>query len=315
MGTPDFTILLFIALLLKSTFAGCISLEGKNYLGHGKINLNKIGGADAPAASKQKTSSCRVNVCFALDGGGSIIEPDFRAMKNIVTEFSQLVANKSPASQFAATQFSLVNDDISKLTSDAASFLSDVASADFANGAGSFILAGLGFCLAQLDDASLPGDVRKIVLVSNGKENIGNSPLLLQRILDWRDNSPSNSICAVAAGIPDLGELNRFTGDPKLLFSLKDPDAAAKLAKAVVEQFGEECLTLASPAIPPSVTRTPSVSVSPSSSGVDTQCPCECFDRRDKMKNRSKARNQCSRERFSNCSVSGCGSNGFSCCM
>lgn len=288
--------------------------------------------------------NCGLNVCFAVDGSGSIGADLFQTEKDFVGNLSTLLGLNS-ATQLAGTVYGVANENISLLTGNIEVFLEQVAAAAFPNAPATFLGAGLFFCVNELSSQTVQQDINKIVLIGDGASDVS---IPFTPFENWRDGSPNNSACAVAAGDADLNALQGITEDSDLIVELSDPDAVSKVLQIIIGLVGEECLALpsatptpsatltptesASPSVSPSVSllpsssATPTISATPSSSSValvtpsmspslgNTRCPCRCIVKRRLGKSRRKASRLCRKKKFRYCSVSRCGQKGFTCC-
>ena len=151
--------------------------------------------------------TCNPNVCFALDGSGSVSEGEFEAQRDFVTLVAAIVGADTDAA-FAAVQYGLRNIAISSLTNDVDSFLLDVDASELARADRSFIAAGLGFCINELRPR--PEDANKIVLIGDGESNFGGNPIPIAR--RFRQPRGNGAICAVGIGFRNLRVLRRITG-------------------------------------------------------------------------------------------------------
>ena len=167
-------------------------------------NLLQIRAIQQQVAAK---GSCNPNICFALDGSGSISSADYSAQK----DFAQLIAaiiSVDPDAAYAAVQYGLRNIAISDLTSDANSFLLDLDGSILAGAPRTFIAAGLGYCINQLRPRI--EDANKIILFGDGRSNFGGNPVsVAQRFLPPRG---SGSICAVGIGFQNTAVLQAIVG-------------------------------------------------------------------------------------------------------
>jgi len=151
--------------------------------------------------------SCNPNLCFALDGSGSISEADFTSQKDFVQLVAAIVGVDTDAA-FAAVQYGLRNIGISSLTNDVDQFLLDVDASELEGAPRTFVAAGLGFCINELRPRT--EDANKIVLLGDGRSNFGGNPVPIAKT--FREPTGDGAICAVAVGFTDLSVLNGITG-------------------------------------------------------------------------------------------------------
>ena len=167
-------------------------------------NLLKIRAIQQKVAAK---GSCNPNICFALDGSGSISSADYRAQKDFV-ELVSAIISVDPNAAYAAVQYGLRNVAISDLTSDANAFLLDVDRSHLAGAPRTFIAAGLGFCISELRPRT--EDANKIVLLGDGRSNFGGNPVPVAR--QFLPPRGTGSICAVGVGFQNTKVLQDIVG-------------------------------------------------------------------------------------------------------
>ena len=175
---------------------------------------------------------CGPNVCFALDGSGSISGSDWSAQKFLV-ELVAAVVGVDTNAEFAAVQYGLRNIGISLLTGDVDQFLLDVEANRLARARRTFIAAGLAFCIRQLNQR--PGDANKIVLLGDGRSNFGGNPIpTAQR---WLSAAPSNRICSVGVGFENTAVLQAIAGgDPDMVLTSDDWEKVTEILGDLVYQ-------------------------------------------------------------------------------
>jgi len=161
--------------------------------------------------------SCNPNLCFALDGSGSITTADYTAQKEFVELIAAIVGVDTDAA-FAAVQYGLRNIGISSLTNDVDEFLLDVAASNLASAPRTFIAAGLGWCIQEL--RARPEDANKIVLLGDGRSNFGGNPVPIAK--KFRKPVGDGAICAVGIGFRDRRVLKRITGSRTRVLAIHD---------------------------------------------------------------------------------------------
>lgn len=156
--------------------------------------------------------ACNPNVCFALDGSGSVSNDDYRRQKEFV-ELATVLVGVSKDAHFSSVQYSRTLSEISPLTSDQDSFLIRVQASKKKGGV-TFIPAGLAYCVKQL----LPRneDANKIVLMGDGRNNFGSGSLTgpLRRY--------KGEVCAVGVGRFNKRNLIKIAGDPSRVLQSDD---------------------------------------------------------------------------------------------
>lgn len=111
-------------------------------------------------------SKCKVRLCFALDGGNTITKADFELQKDLVNIIASVAA--VDGASFSAVQYGVVNSFISLQTSNSTEFRASVDNSEYSNADGSFIGAGLGFCITNVRDGRAR-DGSAVVLLSDGR--------------------------------------------------------------------------------------------------------------------------------------------------
>lgn len=155
---------------------------------------------------------CNANVCFAIDGSGSISAAEFDMEKAFVQNVVSLLTD-NPI-ELAAVQFSTSTNPIQSLTADDEQFNLRVQATNQIRGA-SFIAGGVNYCVDQLFDTR--AESNKIVLLSDGRSNIGGSAVFAADAF----RSIGGSVCAVGSGNQNEQELLDIVGgDEDLLFQV-----------------------------------------------------------------------------------------------
>ena len=151
-----------------------------------------------------KAGGCNANICFAIDGSGSMSKKEFSNQKNFVLDVASIVGVDEVA-EFAAVQYSTANTAITPLTVDSAHFIEKVLHSNQKKGK-SFVTGGINYCFSQL--WRRPFDANKIVLLGDGKANVGSSAVrradLFRKI--------GGVVAVVSAGKPDEDKLLKIAG-------------------------------------------------------------------------------------------------------
>lgn len=179
---------------------------------------------------------CSPNVCFALDGSKSIKENDYELQKNFVLLVAGIIAG-DPDAEFAATQYSIIQQPIHLLDNDAVQFQLDMDATEQSVIKKTFISAGLGFCINQMN--GLDGQPNKIVILGDGRHNFGDKsgPLGPGALADrWRARDPGNKVCAVAVGYrQNLTRLLQIVGgDSDLILEAEEWEDLIEILKDLV---------------------------------------------------------------------------------
>ena len=72
-----------------------------------------------------KAGGCNANICFAIDGSGSMSDEEFTNQKNFVLDVASIIGVDEVA-EFAAVQYSTATSRITPLTVDNAEFIEKV---------------------------------------------------------------------------------------------------------------------------------------------------------------------------------------------
>lgn len=145
---------------------------------------------------------CDPNVCFALDGSGSLGPDNYEIQRQFVLLLAAIIG-ANPRASFAAVQYGLVNVPISNLDRNAPRFIQKLLSSQYQGAPTTFVGAGLAACISQL--LRRRGEPAKLVIFGDGGANIGaeTGPLSPPSLADFfRRRSPANRICAVAVDFP-----------------------------------------------------------------------------------------------------------------
>lgn len=160
----------------------------------------------AAALAARLAARCAPNLCFALDGSGSIGVDNYELQKEFVLLVTAIVG-ADENSTFAATQYGGVNIPISR-TEDAVDFIVNLQGSKFQAAPLTFLNAGLLFCTTVL--RKFQPEPAKIIILGDGGANFGRERGFLsgRRIADkFRKRSSGNKICAVTVdyvGKPEL---------------------------------------------------------------------------------------------------------------
>jgi len=225
------SLLLALAMFADANIA---SVPLEELLPH-NIFLNTPEGLRRARALRQNVvaqGTCNPNVCFALDGSGSISNLDYRHQQDFVQLVAAIVAEDT-TSAFAAVQYGLRNIAISQLTSDANQFLLDVDRSVRAGARRTFVAAGLGFCVDQLSTRS--EDANKIVVLGDGRSNFGGNPGPISAA--FRGPPTNGSICAVGIGFIDTSSLLVIAGSPTRVLNVNSFVELLTILDAVVNEI------------------------------------------------------------------------------
>ncbi|CDF33028.1 unnamed protein product [Chondrus crispus] len=155
-----------------------------------------------------RDGSCDISLCFALDGSGSISAEEYQVQKDLVKLIAILAAPANAT--FSAVQYGLANEFISVSTSDPFAFMKYVDNSVLLRAPRTFLTAGLGFCISQVNENPKAGG-KKVVVLGDGRDNYMESSLAL--VLK---SAESVDIFAVGIGNSlDTQKLLEITGGQK----------------------------------------------------------------------------------------------------
>lgn len=150
---------------------------------------------------------CKVNICFAIQGGGSISPIDFQDQIN----FLDLIANVLTTDDnggLCAVQYGRLATPISFLTDNRPLFAKRLDMATQVGGNQSNIAAALGYTAFQLRPQK---GANKIVLFADGFESVGSNPKrIAQKIQE-----DGIQLCAVGVGEFSVARLQDIVGSPE----------------------------------------------------------------------------------------------------
>ena len=158
---------------------------------------------------------CNANVCFAIDGSGSLNATEFIAEKNFVLDVVSVIA-VDYAVELSAVQYGTASSPISSLTADVEDFILKVNREQQLEAGNTFLVAGVNYCFSQL--ARRSGEALKMVILGDGFSTLGDDPVprtdLFRRALNGK-------VCAVGAGVQnDEVLLGLAGGNPDQVFKV-----------------------------------------------------------------------------------------------
>lgn len=181
---------------------------------------------------KVRDNGCNVNVCFAIDGSGSVGQRGFNAEKQFVFDIVSIIGVDEPAG-LAATQFGAANSAISSLTFNSADFNKRVNAARFLNAGFTQIRGGLLYCFNELRRQTK--DANKIVLLTDGRANLGGDPVPIADLF----RRTTGDICAVGVAYKNEKQLLDIVGGRAR--NVLTVDNFFELADILEELVGEVC--------------------------------------------------------------------------
>lgn len=159
----------------------------------------------AAKLARELADRCAPNLCFALDGSGSIGTDNYELQKEFVLLVSAIVGAEAN-STFAGTQYGGVNIPISS-TAGPEDFIVRLIGSEFQSAPITFLNAGLLYCTSVL--RKFRGAPAKVVIFGDGGATYGREfgPLSGRRIASKFRRTKSNKICAVTVGFEGKPEL------------------------------------------------------------------------------------------------------------
>ena len=156
---------------------------------------------------------CNANVCFAIDGSGSMPPAEFQAEKNFVLDLISIIAVDKPV-EVSAVQYATANTAISPLTVDIEGFNLNVQKTKQMKGK-SFLVGGVNYCFAQLFRRR--SEAIKIIMLGDGESNIGGDAVKRANLF----RAIGGDLSVVAAGFPNDKQLLKLAGgDPFKVFDV-----------------------------------------------------------------------------------------------
>lgn len=209
-STILFFVVLSFFLFSSPTLAAINPAKRRNLMNRARqtrlYKMNPRAVKSAAALAARLAARCAPNLCFALDGSGSIGVENYELQKEFVLLVTAIVGAEEK-STFAATQYGGVNTPIST-TDDAEDFIVKLLGSSFQAAPLTFLNAGLLFCTTQL--RKFRPEPAKIIILGDGGANFGRERGFLsgRRIAsNFLRRSPGNEICAVTVGYEGKPEL------------------------------------------------------------------------------------------------------------
>ena len=179
---------------------------------------------------------CNANICFAVDGSGSISTQEFINQLDFILSVSSIVTVDN-AAELAAAQYSSAVTRISPLTANIARFNEIVENTKDRQVRGqSFVVGGINYCFSQL--ARRVGEPSFIVLLGDGRSNIGSNAVARANLF----RRVGGFVAAVGAGFADTRQLLAIAGGNKeLLYEVDDFFDVLKLQLIVEDVTAKIC--------------------------------------------------------------------------
>lgn len=156
---------------------------------------------------------CKANVCFAIDGSGSMTSRSFKSEKDFVTDVASIISIFEP--RVAATQYSRSNYPITELTTDVNQMVSNVDTTT-QKGGSTDISAGINYCGKNFE--SVLGQANKVITLGDGFDNTGGDAVQAANAIF----ASGGSVAVVSAGENiNINALLNLTGNnPDLMFTV-----------------------------------------------------------------------------------------------
>lgn len=129
--------------------------------------------SNVKARTIRQSKKCAVNICFVLDGSGSVSQSEFKNQFYFSADVISFLVDISPI-RWAATQYSSKNIPISSFTSDDLEFVQKLKYTKPAGGA-SAVSDGIAYC--EQEFRSFKNDINVMFLFTDGRYNFGVDPL------------------------------------------------------------------------------------------------------------------------------------------
>lgn len=173
---------------------------------------------------------CDINLCFAIDGSGSVTPAQFQKQKDFVDLIVNIITTDEPGN-YCAVQYGTSLRAISPLTKKKGKFIRKLHKSKQVGGL-SNIAGALGYTGFQLRPRT--EDANKLVILGDGFDSIGFRP----RKISTRILSEGIDICAIAVGPSDVQGLNAITGDPGRVLRLA---SFFELSEIIVDIVNDAC--------------------------------------------------------------------------
>lgn len=182
---------------------------------------------------RRRVKGCNANVCFAIDGSGSISESQFRSELSAALDTISLLAPDRDL-EIAAVQYGDRNSVISRLTPDIDAVKEGINNATQTGGS-SAMRRAISFCTRELTRRS--GEPMKMILIGDGRSD--RPAAALRRANRFR--ALGGEVCVVGAGLADPVRLLALAGgDPSKVFevdNLLDLIEVKFLVEAMVDEI------------------------------------------------------------------------------
>lgn len=179
-------------------------------------------------------SGCDVNICFAIDGSGSINAAAFQTQKDFVDVTAEVIKN-IPGVSFALVQYATQSTVVTPLTSSFTKFSNDLEALEQAGGSTN-LGGGINDCIFQLPLRN-SGEANKMVVLGDGFGNVG--PTATTSAEFFRDLG--GGICAVGAGNFDKALLLPLVESPANCFQVDSFSDVLALQDIIADLVKQIC--------------------------------------------------------------------------
>lgn len=175
----------------------------------------------------EANGGCKGNVCFAIDGSGSISPKEYSNQLDFVSDVVRII-NTFPT-RVAGTQYNQRSNPIKSLSSDLGGFITALRAQPQLRGSTS-ISSGIDYCGAQLD--TRPFEPKKVVVLGDGFQNVDTNAVDSANTV--RSKNALVSVVAVQSADRQF-LLDLVGGDNALAFQADNFDDRDRLATIIRE--------------------------------------------------------------------------------
>ena len=179
-----------------------------------------------------RPTSCRIDVCFAIDGSNSIDKSEFRSALQFAQLISSIILDIPNAS--GAVQYGMKSYPIVSITEDKDFVLHSLENTESKEDDKISIAAGIAACDSQLAQRQAP--VSKIVVIGTGENNFGDDPIMTAN--KFRARNRNGKIAAVSIGKYSNTEMLHAIADDGNIFGLRE---YIKLALSIDSLYSDVC--------------------------------------------------------------------------
>lgn len=181
---------------------------------------------------KVRKRGCEVNVCFAIDTSGSVTASEFELQKDFVLDVTTIIG-EDRRTKFAAAQYGDKIRTISRLTGNIGAFNRRVEYAYHQYSPSTSVGMGIVWCDAMLRKQK--HDVNKLVLMGDGRNNMGGSPVKRANI--FRKRTDNACVSTVGVGYANTHVLKKIAGSQSRVFTVHDYFELSHLVDSLVQDI------------------------------------------------------------------------------